>query len=407
MKVLLCAVALSIAPSLFAQNRQIPEIELVESIPIETILDNTDIRNTRETWLEMIRHAQRSIDIEQFYITDEPDKSLRDVIVALCSAADRGVIIRIIADARMYKTYPETIDSLGRRRNIETRRIDFSNLGGGIQHSKYFIVDDVEIFVGSQNFDWRALEQIHELGLRLRNTEIASVYRDIFSFDWEASAEPLKTKQPRMVLTKRYSLPVRVLTKAGDTAIVAPTCSPIGFIPDSTLWDERALVALIDRAKNSLLLQFLAYSPFERRGEMYTIIDDAIRRAAFRGVKVKMIVADWAKGSSAMKALKELAALPNIEVAFTVIPEWSGGYIAYARVEHCKYIVADETAFWIGTSNCEKNYFYSSRNLGITGTSTSLGGILSKIFRKSWDSPYKESITPNGSYKPRVHGEKK
>jgi len=140
---------------------------------------------------------------------------------------------------------------------------------------------------------------------------------------------------------------------------------------------------------------------------MYTIIDDAIRRAAFRGVKVKMIVADWAKGSSAMKALKEFAALPNIEVAFTVIPEWSGGYIAYARVEHCKYIVADETAFWIGTSNCEKNYFYSSRNLGITGTSTSLGGILSKIFRKSWDSPYKESITPNGSYKPRVHGEKK
>jgi hypothetical protein len=41
------------------------------------------------------------------------------------------------------------------------------------------------------------------------------------------------------------------------------------------------------------------------------------------------------------------------------IPEWSGGYIPFARVEHCKYIVADNTKFWLGTSSCKKGYFHS------------------------------------------------
>ena len=113
-----------------------------------------------------------------------------------------------------------------------------------------------------------------------------------------------------------------------------------------------------------------------------------------------MIVSDWEKGSSAVSILKDLSALPNIEVAFTAIPEWSGGYISYARVEHCKYIVADDTSFWLGTANCEKSYFYSTRNLGVAGKSPFLAGTLSKIFLKSWNSPYKELITQQGSTNP-------
>ncbi|MFA6541104.1 MAG: phospholipase D-like domain-containing protein, partial [Bacteroidota bacterium] len=134
---------------------------------------------------------------------------------------------------------------------------------------------------------------------------------------------------------------------------------------------------------------------------------NAIRAAAQRGVDVKLIVADWEKGSTGVKGLQELSGLPNIHVAFSVIPEWNGGYIPFARVEHCKYIVADERTFWLGTSNCEKNYFYNTRNLGITGESSPIGKRLNAIFTKSWNSPYMEMITPEGSYQRREHGEKK
>jgi phosphatidylserine/phosphatidylglycerophosphate/cardiolipin synthase-like enzyme len=265
----------------------------------------------------------------------------------------------------------------------------------------------MEVFVGSQNFDWRALEHIHELGLRIKSPQFAATYTDVFNLDWQLASlapEALKTFSP---MRKSYSMPIRVSGKDGDVVSLRPTFSPIGWVPDSTLWDETAIVGVIDGSQRTLTLQFLSYSPSERRGGKYTVIDDAIRRAAKRGVKVRMIVSDWQKGSPAVSALKELASLPNIEVAFTAIPEWSGGHISFARVEHCKYIVADEIKFWLGTSNCEKSYFYCTRNMGVVCSSPTLAATLAKIFLKSWNSPYKELITQNGEYAPREHGERK
>ena len=405
MKKIFVVLFLILSTYTYSQQKSATDIEIVESIPVGTTLDNPDIRNAHEVWLEMIGRSSKSLNIEQFYISNEHGKLLEDVLSAIYSAADRGVKVRVIVDARMYKTYPGSVDSLGGHPNIEARRIDFGKLAGGIQHAKYFSVDGREVFVGSQNFDWRALEHIHELGLRMNNKEIAAHYGDVFEFDWQA-ADGSNVNKPVM-MAKHYAVPIRISTRSGIDAAVVPTFSPLGFIPDSTLWDEREIVGLIDGARKTLTLQFLTYSPLERRGGTYTIIDDAIRRAAGRGVKVRMIVSDWEKGSPAVRSLKELSSIPNIEVAFTSIPEWSGGYISFARVEHCKYIVADDAKFWLGTSNCEKSYFYSTRNLGIVCTSASLAERLSRIFEKSWDSPYKELVTADGEYKAREHGERK
>jgi len=404
---LLClAVLIAAAPAPPAHSSA-PDIEIVESIPVGTTLDNPGIRDTREVWLEMIGAARKTLDIEQFYISDEPGKMLEDVLAAVVSAAGRGVRVRILVDARMSRTYPESVDDLSRRPNIEARRIDFGAVAGGTQHAKYFVVDGREVFVGSQNFDWRALEHIHELGLRIRNDRIGAVYADIFDFDWRLASPPPGSIQASPRPPKKYSVPIPVKDASGKAAALVPTCSPLGYIPDPELWDEPAIITLIDGAHNSLSLQFLSYSTADRKGGRYAVIDDALRRAARRGAKVRMIVSDWEKGTPAVAALKELAGIPNIKVAFTAIPEWSGGYIPYARVEHCKYIVADEAKFWLGTSNCAKDYFYASRNLGIVGASPSLAGTMAKIFMKSWTSPYRETITPAGEYAPRPHGDKK
>jgi len=382
------------------------DIEIVESVPVGTSLNNPEIRKTRDVWLEMIGRARVSLDLEEYYISDAPGKMLEDVLAALCAAADRGVKVRVMVDARMYRTYPESADKLAKHGTIEVRRIDFGAIAGGIQHAKYFVVDGREVFVGSQNFDWRSLEHIHELGLRIRDGRIAAAYGDIFDLDWQLAALSPEAAKAFPVPRKTYPVPSRVKDAAGEAAVLFPTFSPLGHIPDPALWDERALVDLIDGARRSLSLQFLSYSPLERQGGRYAAIDDALRRAGKRGVQVRLIVADWEKGSPAVAALKELAALPNVEVAFTAIPEWSGGYIPFARVEHCKYVVADGEKFWLGTGNCEKSYFYAARNLGIVGTSPYLAGALARIFLKSWNSPYKERITPSGEYAPREHGER-
>lgn len=84
------------------------DIEVVESIPAGTSLDNPEIRNTQQVWLEMIGRARKTLDIEQFYISNKPGKMLEPVLSAIAAAAGRRVNIRVIVDEQMYKTYPDS-----------------------------------------------------------------------------------------------------------------------------------------------------------------------------------------------------------------------------------------------------------------------------------------------------------
>ena len=85
---------------------QIPcaDFEIVESIPIETILDNPEIRNTSEVWTEMIGAADETIDIEQYYVSNTVDEPLESIIKLIEQARD-AVLKPGLCDARMAKTY--------------------------------------------------------------------------------------------------------------------------------------------------------------------------------------------------------------------------------------------------------------------------------------------------------------
>ena len=390
----------------FTLQLNYPAFTLVESYPIETHLDTPDIPETASVWLEMFRSARRSIDIEQFYISSEKGEALEPIITELINAGSRGVRIRIIIDKRMALTYPEPVKTLAASLNIEVRIIDFVSAFGGVQHSKFFIVDNQEAFMGSQNFDWRALTHITEIGLRIREKRAVDFYTSVFEMDWGlAGGKDIST------LRKEYSkkigeLPFVSLQGPSDTVRYIPTASPLAFIPDPEAWDEFHMMSVIEKAINELRLQFLSYSARDKEGNYYAAIDSSLRAAASRGVKVRLMVADWGKGRRSEKDLKELSALPNIEVRYSVIPEWSGGYIPFARVEHCKIIIADDHTFWLGTSNMEKGYFDSSRNLGIVIMNKGLTTRLANKFNRSWNNPTAETIRAETVYMPREYRER-
>jgi phosphatidylserine/phosphatidylglycerophosphate/cardiolipin synthase-like enzyme len=401
-----CLLIFLFFPITAARSQSYNDIELVESYPIETTLDDPDVRNALDVWTEMIKGAKHSLDIEQFYISTKTGEPLEIIIKEIIAASERGVKIRVLADARMYKTYPETIDLLNKQKNILARIIDFGKIAGGIQHAKYFIVDGEEMFLGSQNFDWRALKHIHELGVRVRNKNIADIFGDVFEIDWKLSDKNDAENISSLINHKKYNYPITLIGEMNDTISIIPTMSPISAIPDTSLWDENWIVQMIDEAKKEVLCQFLTYSPLARDKKYYAIVDNALRRAAVRGVKVKMIVSDWSKDHPTVDHLKSLSLVPNIEIKFSSIPEWSGGYIPFARVDHCKYLVIDSARCWIGTSNCEKSYFYTSRNLGLYISNNLIAQKAKKIFYLSWNSDYTESIKPEVEYLPREHGER-
>jgi phosphatidylserine/phosphatidylglycerophosphate/cardiolipin synthase-like enzyme len=389
---------------LFFQTQN-PPFQLVESFPVETGHDMPDMPEASDVWIEMIRSAERSLDIEQFYISSLDGEALDPVLKEIKNAAKRGVIVRILLDARMSATYPEPATSLSVTPNIHLRTIDFSTHFGGSQHAKFFIADNRDAFMGSQNYDWRSLKHISEIGLRIRDQRVVDFYSAVFAMDWSLAGG--KKEQQMFPATKIQSAdPLMAMQSPGDTAWFTPTASPLSYIPDSSRWDEPHIMSTIARAQNELRLQFLSYTPYSRNGDYYPAIDSSIRAAARRGVQVKLMVADWGKGRRSEKYLKELSALPNIEVRYACVPEWSGGYISYARVEHCKIITADDQTFWLGTSNAEKNYFHASRNLGIVISNKKLTRQLNAKFDRSWESPASERITVQSSFLPREYGER-
>jgi phosphatidylserine/phosphatidylglycerophosphate/cardiolipin synthase-like enzyme len=376
----------------------LPAIEFVETAPIETTLDIPEIRDTYEVWMQMIKGARSTLDIEAFYFCSEAGEPLEDIIDTITDVSKRGAKVRIIADAKFHEIYPEPLDSLDKEKNISVRFIDMEKLSGGVMHAKYFVIDGRDVFLGSQNFDWRSLTHVHELGLRVTDRRFAAILADLFELDWKLAQAGDKETAAKLVKAREYKVPVKVSGLDGESTELTPVFSPLDWIPDRGLWTEDRLVELVDGAERDILIQVLSYSPVARDGSFYPRLDNALRTAANRGVAIKLIVADWSKTSPRVHHLKSLAVLPNVDVKFSTIPLWSKGYISFARVEHCKLLVVDSSAGWIGSSNLSKDYFHNSRNVGVIMKGKSVVSTLRKVFFTDWMGPYTYFVDPAADY---------
>src|SRR5436309_2349337 len=66
-------------------------VQLVETVPIETRLGNPLLPSAHDVWLELIQGATRSLDFEEFYLSNWPGEPMQDVLDAIGQAARRGV----------------------------------------------------------------------------------------------------------------------------------------------------------------------------------------------------------------------------------------------------------------------------------------------------------------------------
>jgi len=364
------------------------DIEVVTTIPVETSIDGAGTRAASAVWPEMINGARRTLDIAEFYLASEKGEALEPVIEAVLAAGRRGVNVRILSDAGMARTYPETLALVRGKPGIEVRLFDWKKIHGGILHAKYFVVDGSESFIGSQNFDWRALSHIHETGLRIRSPLFALALTRIFEMDWAFNGGDIRAYGHKSALSPlRFSDDARLLA------------SPNGFNPYGVWSALGPLVGLLDKARRKVTVQLLSYSVATPKGR-FLLIDEALRRAAGRGVKVSLLVSDWNLKPSQITGLKELARVPNIEVRFAVIPPAQRGFIPYARVIHSKVMRVDDDVCWVGTSNWGYEYFYESRNVEVLLRRPEVARILDVLFLSLWNGPYVQRLDPEKNYSP-------
>ncbi|MGZ4804378.1 MAG: phospholipase D-like domain-containing protein, partial [Acidimicrobiia bacterium] len=181
---------------------------------------------------------------------------------------------------------------------------------------------------------------------------------------------------------------------------VTPVFSPQGYLPDPGTWDLPRLVALIDGAKRSVRVQVLTYRAKGRDGSEFRELEDALKRASTRGVKVELLVSDWSKRPGTIEGLQALQAPPGLTVKILTIPRWSGGFIPFARVVHAKYMVVDGENAWVGTSNWERDYFTQTRNVGLIVEGAAFASRLDRFFQDNWSSPYAAEVDPKATYAP-------
>lgn len=371
----------------------IPGFELVHTVPVDTALGTADLRQPGPVWIELFDGAKNTIDIGQFYAADHPGSVMDKVIDHLEAAGKRGVKIRFLMEEKGIKlSEGSTLERLRAIPNLTFRVLPYGQVSGGIIHAKYIIVDGRQAFVGSQNFDWRSLEHIHETGLRISDGTVVGQVQAIFDQDWQAQ-QALAEHRP-VPLPATGQAPVRT----GNYLVASPQRYNPPGVGDSQL----ELPRLLAEAKKEVRVQLLDYAPLsygpDNTRPYYAVIDNAVRAAAARGVSIKLMVSNWNTDKLELPYLKSLAVLPNVQIKIVTLPEAKQGFIPYARVIHSKTMEIDGQLAWVGTSNWLGGYLDNSRNLEVVMRSETMAKRVGDLHRQLWDGPYARALNVTDEY---------
>ncbi|WP_416426976.1 phospholipase D-like domain-containing protein [Pseudomonas sp. App30] len=390
------ALALLLALPAARADFSIPGFELVHTVPLATTLQTPDLRAPGPVWMQLFDNARHSIDIEQFYAVDHPGSVMEQVIKHLQAAGERGVKIRFLLEDKGQKlSDPATLARLRAIPNLSFAVLPYAQLtGNGIIHAKFMVVDGKQAFVGSQNFDWRSMEHIHETGMLISEAQMAAQVQAIFNQDW-AAEQALSQHQPVPQPAQGAPAP-----RTGNYLVA----SPARFNPPGVGDSEQELPQLLAEAKHEVRVQLLDYAPLsygpDHTRPYYPVIDNALRAAAARGVLVKLMVSDWNTAEPELDYLKSLAVLPNVQVRIVTIPEAPTGFIPYARVTHSKTMEIDGQVAWVGTSNWLGGYMDKSRNLEVVMRNPAMATRVGQLHAQLWDSPYAHLLQLDKTYPP-------
>lgn len=351
-------------------------LEIGQSVPIGTYgLRDHLVRDAFDIWLEMINNAKKSIDIEQFYIASVQNTKMEAILKSIVGATSRGVSVRILVDKyffernktsnnNQYVWWERFISEASDM--IAVRMSNIHAITGGIQHSKFFIIDGNTGWVGSQNFDWRALEHIVEIGVFVKCPQIVGELNNIFELDWESSIS--FTQDPSIYNNKHHTW--KQCDYCGEIHKIKIVSSP-GTREGSHEGEQLlAITDLISQARNSIAIQTRKYTTVHRTAGSpnWNTLDSALRSAADRDIKIRLLV----DGSGSVRPdlasneiWRRLASVKNIEVCTISIPPYGDDDIPFARMLHSKMLIIDANACWIGSANWDPENFLNNRNVGI------------------------------------------
>ncbi len=142
---------------------------------------NYQFRTIRDNALKLIMKAQRYIYIQTPYFV--PDDTVLD---ALKIAALSGVKIKIMIPDKPDHYFVYWVNQYFSGEVLDLG-IEIYRYSRGFLHSKFIVVDDEVVSVGSANFDYRSFYQNFEINVNIYEKDIAKTFKEIFKNDMRFS----------------------------------------------------------------------------------------------------------------------------------------------------------------------------------------------------------------------------
>jgi len=404
-------------------------VTLVESIPEGIYTNGTGTMRTFDAFQDLIINAKHKIQIASSYWslrasdtntdpTTEPSTREGEFIYQLLlrRARDDGIKIQIAQNQN--DSYMPDLDTteLAALDNVEVKSLNFTRLvGAGILHTKMMLVDGEHFYVGSNNFDWRSLTQVKEMGVLTANCpKLGADMEKLFSIYWMVGGDEafIPDSWPAELDTNITRKSPLELTSMDMSVYLSS--SPRRLCTENRDTDFDSILKAINNAEKFVYVAVMDYFPvtiYQKDIGYFPWIDMALRDAAVeRKVDVRLLLSNWTSTRPEMlNYLESLTVIsqPKKHIAirgryFKVPVSESQAKIPFARVNHNKYIITDKEAI-IMTSNWSADYFLYTGGIGFgftpkvdTATNktdpgaegTRLHNQLRDVFVRDWTSPY-------------------
>ncbi|XP_074128586.1 5'-3' exonuclease PLD3-like [Sminthopsis crassicaudata] len=376
--------------------------------------------STHRAWLQLIQRAQSQVDIAAYNFTLRSRATGsahpsgwqgQEILDRLLSLPGRGVRLHVA----MNSPQPSDIDAdeLGRH-GAKVTPVQLEQLTGGIVHSKFWVVDGRDVYVGSANADWRALTQIKELGAVLYDcSPVAQDLLSIFNM-YQALGGPravLPTSwPPHFSAGSSLQKPIR-LHLDGHPADVYLSSSPPALCGPGRTSDLQAILSTISQARKFIKVSVMDLMPqcmFCQPKRFWPELDSALRAAACdRRLPIQLLISCWRQSDPNMFIFLEslnILAQPPLSCPlrvklFSVPVSRDQRQIPFARMNHNKFMVTDQAAY-IGTSNWSHDYFLRTTGVALViarppgAQMLPVQRELQAVFERDWASPYALPLSP-------------
>jgi phospholipase D3/4 len=286
----------------------------VESIPEGLVYDadSPSFMSTFDAWNQLISSAKKTLFIGSYYwtlrsgeVANHSSSVYGDKIfnALLAAGTDRKIDIRIAQNIPSQVSPNIDTEILEKRKAAKVRSVNFMKLvGGGVLHTKIWIVDSQHFYVGSANMDWRSLSQVKELGVLVTNCScLAKDLTKIFNVYWELGRNDstIPPKWPDKFTTGiNVDKPMLVDYNDGDYLFGSFfSSSPPQMNPKGRTNDIAAILHTIQNAERFIHISVMDYFPLELYSpkiKFWPDIDNALRKAAIENkVSVKLLISYW------------------------------------------------------------------------------------------------------------------